>query len=123
MVSPILFGPTMALDPCYANQWFLTDEQGNVLTASDCLALADLELNTKLGQLQVRAAGMLRLELMLDVIEDDDSVRMQAMTTEGNSVAAINEGQLAATWFSHVLGRPCLLLKKDPGYPDTTNLA
>ncbi|MEZ2722214.1 MOSC N-terminal beta barrel domain-containing protein [Paenalcaligenes hominis] len=123
MVSPILFGPTMSLDPCYANQWFLTDEQANMLTASDCAALANIELHTKLGQLQVRAAGMLRLELMLDVIEDDDSVRTQAITPEGNTIAAIDEGQLAATWFSHVLGRPCLLLKKDPGHPEGTDLA
>ncbi|HJH24350.1 MAG TPA: MOSC N-terminal beta barrel domain-containing protein [Paenalcaligenes hominis] len=123
MVSPILFGPTIALDKRYSNQWFLTDGKGKALTASDCAALNQLELRTKLGYLQVRAPGMLLLELALDVLEDDDSVRLQASADDGTPIAAIDEGVLAATWFSHVIGQPCLLLKKDPGHPDSPDLA
>ena len=58
---------------------------------------------------------MLCLELMLDVIEDDDEVRRIATDTHGQARAAIDEGELAAVWFEHVLGRPCRLYKKDPG--------
>ncbi len=117
-VSPIQFGPALAIDTTYQDQWFLTDTSGQQLSAEICQALSPLQLTTKLGQLQLRAPGMLMLELALDVLEDDDSFRCTALDTQGQPVAAINEGSLAATWFGHVIGQPCLLLKKDPGNPD-----
>lgn len=117
-VSPIQFGPTLLLDSQYQHQWFLADTNGQQLSASVCAELNQLELRCKFGQLQVRAPGMLLLELTLDVLEDDDSFRCAATDVDGNPIAAINEGSLAATWFENIVGQPCLLLKKDPGNPD-----
>src|SRR5690625_7532469 len=56
---------------------------------------------------------MLPLELLLDVIEDDDSMRCTASVSE-QQVAAIDEGELAHTWFSQFLGRSVRCLKVDP---------
>lgn len=117
-VSPIQFGPALQLDSQYQHQWFLADTNGQQLSASACAGLAQLELRCRFGQLQVRAPGMLLLELALDVLEDDDSFRCIATDPKGNPIAVINEGPLAAAWFENVLGQSCLLLKKDPGHPD-----
>lgn len=118
MVSPIQFGPALDIDNKYHSQWFLVDVNRQQLSGSDCQALGQLELAVKFGQLQVRAPGMLLLELALDVLEDDDSFRCTALDLQGESIKAIDEGGLAAVWFEKVLGRPCQLLKKDPGHPD-----
>ena len=115
LVTPIQFAPALTMPSHYHHQWFLVDTQGHVLSEQDCAGLAQLQLSTRFGQLQVRALGMLCLELMLDVIEDDDEVRRIATDTHGQARAAIDEGELAAVWFEHVLGRPCRLYKKDPG--------
>jgi len=47
------------------------------------------------------------------VVEDDDSVRCQALVGT-QKIAAINEGELVNTWFSRFLGRPSMCLKVDP---------
>lgn len=118
MVSPIQFGPSLNIDNKYQSQWFLVDANKQQFSGSDCQALGQLELAVKFGQLQVRAPGMLMLELTLDVLEDDDSFRCTAVDTQGTSIKAIDEGELAAAWFEKVLGQPCQLFKKDPGHPD-----
>lgn len=119
MVSPIQFGPALkGLAPQYQQQWFLTDTDGKQLSESACQGLAKLELTIKLGNLQVRAPGMLMLELTLDVLEDEDSFRCTAIDLNQQPLAAIKEGELAATWFGHLVQQPCLLLKRDPGHPD-----
>lgn len=118
MISPIQFGPSLTIDSTYQSQWFLVDTNKHQLSDSECQALRQLELTVKFGQLQVRAPGMLLLELALDVLEDDDSFRCAAINLHNTKVSAIDEGALAAAWFEKILGRPCLLFKKDPGHPD-----
>lgn len=117
-ITPICFAPALAGDQKYHEQWFLVDTNNLRLTAEECRALEQVSMQIQFGQLQLRAPGMLRLELLLDVIEDEDDLRCQATDATGATVAAIDEGELAAVWFSHVLDRPCKLLKKDPGHPD-----
>lgn len=116
-VTPICFAPSAPLADSYQQQWFLVDTDFNLLSAQACQGLEQLQIQVHMGQLQLRAPGMLRLELLLDVLEDDDEVRCNALTADQTVIAAIDEGDLAATWFSHVVGQPCRLLKKDPGKP------
>jgi len=97
----------------YAQRWFLCDENYTLIPANELDRLKQLECSFYLGRLRLRASGMLPLELLLDVIEDDDSVRCTALVGE-QRVAAIDEGELAHTWFSQYLGRPVLCLKVDP---------
>ncbi len=102
----------------YQHQWFLCDEQRHLIPATELAQLALLEPTFYLGRLRLRAAGMLPLELLLDVIEDDDSVRCTAFVG-AQPIAAIDEGELAHTWFSQFLGRPVLCLKVDPNVEQT----
>lgn len=97
----------------YDKRWLVVDEQGRWLSPEACPRLGEVDVGSRLGYLVLKANGMLRLDLPLDVIEDDDSVRCEALVGTQN-VDAVDEGQLAATWFSTFLGRSCRLLKVHP---------
>jgi len=56
---------------------------------------------------------MLRMDIPLDVLEDDDSVKRNA-TINGQTVAVVDEGDLAAVWFGNVTGVECRLVKVHP---------
>lgn len=93
--------------------WVLGDDQGRVLSAQDLPALTGLELDFRFGDLVLRAPGMMRLDVPVDVIEDDDSA-CALWNEEGGQVRLVDEGELAAAWFSRWLGQPVRLLKRLP---------
>lgn len=97
----------------YDRRWLLTDEDGNWIGADQCPALATVGTELKFGYLVLRAPGMLRLDIPLDVIEDDDSVRFTAKIGD-QMVDVVDEGELAAAWLSNVVGRTCGLMKVHP---------
>jgi len=65
------------------------------------------------GYLTLRAPGMLRMDIPLEVEEDDDSV-VCSIHVGTQIIAAVDEGDFAATWLSNVLQRPCRLVKRHP---------
>lgn len=106
----------------YDRRWLIVDEQGQWISAAQCPALASVSMVMRMGNLVLRAPGMLRLELPLDVIEDDDSVRRVARVG-GQVVDVVDEGDVAATWFSNAAGVACRLVKVHPeaapvGWPE-----
>lgn len=97
----------------YDHRWLMVDAQDRWLDADRAPGLARLELSLRFGYLVIRADGMLRLDVPLDVIEDDDSVDRVACIG-GRDVRVVDEGELAAAWFSQWLGQPCRLVKIHP---------
>jgi uncharacterized protein YcbX len=97
----------------YDRRWLLVDQDGALLAGSSCGALRNVDIGIKFGSLVLRAPGMLRLDIPMDVIEDDDSVRRKALIG-GQQVDVVDEGDLAATWFSTFLDQPCRLVKVHP---------
>ena len=97
----------------YDKRWLVVDDAGVWLTQDQCDKLADIVVDISMGCLVVKAPGMLRLDIPLDVLEDDDSVRRQARVG-GRQVDVVDEGELVATWMSKFLGRPCRLVKVHP---------
>lgn len=95
----------------YDRRWMIIDDSGTWI--ADAQQLAAIDLDIRFGYLVLRAPGMLRLDIPLDVIEDDDSVRSQAMVGT-QRVDVVDEGDVAATWASACLGRPCRLVKIHP---------
>ena len=95
----------------YNGRWFLVDLEDNSLTSAPHPRLLDINVDIKFGYLVLTAAGMLRLDLVLDVVEDDESVQ-RIVYLDGQAVTVVDEGDLAATWFEHVLGEPCRLVKR-----------
>lgn len=112
MSTPIVGCPEMDRPEAqpYTNRWFLVDDQNQWLTDS---AQQTVEMRIQHGMLVLRAPGMLRLDIPLDVIEDDDSVRL---TVQAGSEQAdvVDEGDLPAAWFSNLTGTPCRLVKVHP---------
>ncbi|MDV2118014.1 MOSC N-terminal beta barrel domain-containing protein [Alcaligenes faecalis] len=108
-------GPALSGDKALACQgrWVLGNDQGQVLTADALPALAGLGMELRFGQLVLRAPGMLRLDIEVDVIEDDpDSFSL--WQENGQTVQLVDEGDLPAQWFSRYTGQPLRLLKRLP---------
>lgn len=106
-------GPALSDSKALACQerWVLGDEQGQVLGAQALPVLAELSMELRFGQLVLRAPGMLRLDIAVDVIEDDpDSFSM--WQENGQPVQLIDEGDLPAQWFSRYIGQSVRLLKR-----------
>ena len=97
----------------YHHRWMVIDAQGEWLTAQACPTLSEVTVDLKMGALVLRAPGMLRMDIPLDVIEDDDSVNRQA-TIAKQAVVVIDEGEVAAVWFSKALGQSCRFVKIHP---------
>ena len=97
----------------YDRRWLVVDDQDHWLDADQVPALAGLNLSLRFGYLVLRAEGMLRLDVPLDVIEDDDSVERTARIG-AQDVRVVDEGELAGAWFSDWLGQPCRLVKIHP---------
>ena len=97
----------------YHHRWLLVDQsqqwQGNRWADK----LGTIEIRVAHGNMTLRAPGMLRIDIPMDVIEDDDSV-VSSIEVAGQTVRVVDEGDLAATWFGNVVGEPCRLLKVHP---------
>lgn len=98
----------------YDNRWMVVDADGRALDGGVGDKLSAVDVRLKLGYLVIRAPGMLRLDIPLDVIEDDESVFAMAQTTKGERVQVVDEGELAAAWMSNYLERPARLVKLHP---------
>ena len=99
----------------YHRCWAVIDGDGCILDRSQCLSLQKIKATLSFGYLVIKAEGMLRLDIPLDVIEDDDSVVFEA-TLGSQSVKVVDEGELAAAWVSNCLGRTCRLVKIHPDF-------
>ncbi|SAI27613.1 Uncharacterized Fe-S protein [Bordetella ansorpii] len=97
----------------YDRRWLVVNDAGQWMNRELCPRLADVSVALRLGYLVLKAPGMLRLDIPLDVIEDDDSVRYQIPLC-GQEVDVIDEGELAAAWISNVVGFPCRVMKVHP---------
>lgn len=94
-------------------RWLVVDDTGVWLAQNRCAKLAQVQVGLRFGYLVIKAPGMLRLDIPVDVIEDDDSVRRQ-VRVDAQQVDVVDEGDLAASWFSNFLGQPCRLVKLHP---------
>uniref|UniRef100_UPI00333FF978 MOSC N-terminal beta barrel domain-containing protein n=1 Tax=Castellaniella defragrans TaxID=75697 RepID=UPI00333FF978 len=99
--------------PAHDRRWLVVDEAGQWLDAARAEGLSRVEIGIRFGYLVLRAPGMLRLDIPLDVIEDDDSVVGEARVGT-QAVRVVDEGDLAAAWFAELLGRPARLVKIHP---------
>jgi uncharacterized protein YcbX len=97
----------------YHQRWLVVDADGRWLSAERCAALLNVATEIKMGALVLRAPGMLRVDIPLDVIEDDDSVKRTVQVGQ-QTVTVVDEGDVTATWMSHVAGQPCRLVKLHP---------
>ncbi len=80
-------------------RWMVVGERGALLSQRELPRLALVVPSLRLETLRLSAPGMLRIELPLEVEEDDPSV-FRKVTVWGDVVDAIDEGDYVAQWFS-----------------------
>jgi uncharacterized protein YcbX len=83
----------------YDRAWMVVDNEGEFVTQRELPRMALIQPSFKLGQLVLRAPGMLALHLALNAAEGPAKVRVW-----GDEVMACDMGDLAAQWFSDFLG-------------------
>ncbi|PJX21076.1 hypothetical protein CAP48_17355 [Advenella sp. S44] len=106
---PPIAGP---VNPAAHLRWLLIDGQSQALDKDD-QQLKQIELIIRFDYLVIRAPGMLRLDIPVDVLEDDEDAFEEAQL-DGRSLCVVSEGQLADAWFSKLLERPVRLVKLHP---------
>lgn len=79
--------------------WMVVDTEGEFVTQRELPRMALIQPAFKLGQLVLRAPGMLALHLSLDAAEWPQKVRVW-----DDTVMAYDMGDVAAQWFSDFLG-------------------
>lgn len=97
----------------YHLRWLVVDANGSLITQKHYPRLAEVSVAISFGYLAIRGPGMLRLDIPLDVIEDDDSVVRKAVIGT-QQVKVVDEGDLAAAWMSNFLGVSSRLVKVHP---------
>lgn len=100
------------MQPEYQHRWFLVDENNQVLENSEDKT-AELDLSIRFAYLVFRAPGMLRLDIPIEVLEDDDAA-FESVSIGGQTKRAVNEGELATAWFSNYYGKTVHLMKLHP---------
>ena len=100
----------------YHRQWLVANDSGQWLNRELCPRLAEVSVELRMGYLVLKAPGMLRMDIPLDVIEDDDSVRYSMRVGE-QVIDVVDEGELAAAWISNFVQVPCRIMKVHPDTP------
>ncbi|TAM88441.1 MAG: hypothetical protein EPN41_05765 [Candidimonas sp.] len=120
MNLPALYFPIAACAACdhpdaalYDKRWLIVDGDNRLVTRREFPQLEAIAPRIRFGYLAIKAPGMLRMDIPLDVIEDDDSVWRVALIG-GRKVSVVDEGDLAATWLADYLKAPCRLMKVHP---------
>ena len=97
----------------YDREWMLVDADGEALTQREFPKMALIEPRIKGETLEVRAPGMLRLEIPLGLPHPDDE-RLIHVRIWDDEVDAYDCDDTTATWFSRAVGTECRLVRFHP---------
>ncbi|TWI60801.1 hypothetical protein IP91_04996 [Pseudoduganella lurida] len=103
----------------YDREWMVVDADGNYLTQREHPKLALVTPRIKANTLELRAPGMLRLEIPLG-LPDPESAPARTVLLWDLSLKAYDCDDLTAAWFTSFLGLPCRLVRF---HPEAQNLA
>lgn len=94
----------------YDREWMVVDSQGAFMTQRQFPKMAVITPRIKADTLELRAPGMLRLEIPLGLPDPDDA-RTMRVRVWNDTVEAYDCDETTATWFSKYLGTPCRLVR------------
>ncbi len=96
----------------YDREWMVVDPNGVSLTQREYPRLATVTPAIKTDTLELRAPGMMRLEIPLELPDPDDARVLNVRVWYDNAwVIAYDCDDITATWFSKLLGTPCRLVR------------
>jgi uncharacterized protein YcbX len=97
----------------YDREWMVVDEDGVFVTQRDHPRMALIVPRIKSDTLELRAPGMLRLEIPLD-LPDPDTAPTREVEVWGTKVKAYDCDETTAAWISNAVGTPCRLVRFHP---------
>lgn len=98
----------------YDREWMLIDANGLAMTQREYPKMALIVPRIKGETLELRAPGMLRLEIPLGLPHPDDEKIIKVQVWDDN-VDAYDCDDVTALWFSNALDTPCRLVRSHPG--------
>jgi uncharacterized protein YcbX len=103
----------------YDREWMVVDAAGACLTQREHPKMALVTPRLRRDTLELRAPGMLRLEIPLG-LPDPDTAPTLTVQVWDDTLQAYDCDALTAAWFSNFLGVPCRLVRF---HPDALRLA
>lgn len=97
----------------YDREWMIVDADGEALTQREFPKMALIVPRIKGDTLEVRAPGMLRLEIPLGLPHPDDEQLLHVRVWD-DEVDAYDCDETIATWFSKAIGTDCRLVRFHP---------
>lgn len=97
----------------YDREWMIVDENGDALTQREYPKMALITPRIKADTLELRAPGMLRLEVPLGLPDPEDEKRIRVQVWD-DQVEAYDCDDTTALWFSNALGVKCRLVRFHP---------
>jgi uncharacterized protein YcbX len=94
----------------YDREWMVVDAQGRFMTQREHPKMALITPRLKMDTLELRAPGMLRLEIPLDLPHPDDAKTVNVQVWD-DTVEAYDCDVTTAAWFSNFIGVPCRLVR------------
>lgn len=104
----------LSVEAVYDREWMVIDAAGQFLTQREYPRMALITPRLKGDTLELRAPGMLCLEIPLG-LPDPDHERTREVTVWDDRVLAYDCDELTATWFSKALGVACRLVRFHAG--------
>jgi uncharacterized protein YcbX len=105
----------------YDREWMLVDMDGEALTQREFPRMALIAPRLKGETLEVRAPGMLPLEIPLDLPHPDDE-RLIRVRVWDDEVNAYDCDETTAAWFANAVGTPCRLVRFHPDAERLSNM-
>ena len=100
----------LSVDAVYDREWMVISEDGQFLTQREHPRMALITPRLKSEVLELRAPGMLRLEIALGLPDPADE-RTLEVTVWDDTVLAYDCGDTCAAWFSNAIGTACRLVR------------
>jgi len=110
----------LSVDAVYDREWMVVGEDGQFLTQREYPRMALISPRIKSDTLELRAPGMLRLEIPLGLPDPENEVTIEVKLWE-DTWLAYDCDNTTATWFSNALGVACRLVRFHPSVTRVTS--
>jgi uncharacterized protein len=100
----------LSLDAVYDREWMVVDQNGHCVTQREHPRMALITPHLKSETMELRAPGMLRLEVPLG-LPDPAHERTLEVTVWEDKVLAYDCDETTAAWISNAVGIPCRLVR------------
>ncbi len=104
----------------YDREWMVVDTHGQFLSQREYPAMALITPRIKSDTLELRAPGMLRLEIPLG-LPDPAHAQTRQVQVWDDALMAYDCDEITATWFSKAIGVACRLVRFHPDVVRTTS--